>query len=754
MLTFPIFIFAAIIATPDVQSPQPTLAGQVPRSVAAVSLTENERIELDGRLNEEAWRRASPAGDFIQVDPDNGKAATEPTEVRVLYSSESLYFGVTCLDSEPDKWLGYQRRRDEFLQSDDRFMWTIDTFLDGRSGYFFEMNPSGLMGDSLMGVGGVDNRQWDGIWNARVERSDIGWTIEIEIPFRTLNFDPNADSWGINFQRTVRRKNEDSIWMGWARNQGLRRMTNAGLVTGLRDLSQGLGLDVKPFLTVQGQSSPGRGDATTIRKQDVGVDVFYSLTPGLRSVLTVNTDFAQTEVDQRQVNLTRFSLFFPEKRDFFLDGAPFFAFGSPTGGDLIVNPFFSRRVGLSPTGAPQPIDFGTKLTGQAGAYDVGVLQVQTREDAVLPGDQFLVSRVRRRMFVQSYVGAIYTLRDTRADDLTARHTAGLDFRLATARFRGSQNLEATGYYLYTSGADPGNKSSFGGRIAYPNDRWNGEFSTREVGDTFDPAVGFVTRRGYRRYQPFLEFAPRPRSSRVVRRYSFSAAGDLQTDLANGTLTRAADLKFFQVDFQSQENFSATVTPTYERLDAPFAIAPGIVLPAGATYDFARFNLRGQTANRRKLAVNGYIETGGFYSGIAAGDLPECHGARPPRRHRLHHRGVERDRPARGPVHDASVPGRGRNAVQPLDRAREQPAVRLGERRASGGSRGSGGSSRPAATCTSCTRTTGSSRPSSIASRRSIDVSRPRFSTPTDSEGRLDALCFRESSALLPTRSHA
>jgi Domain of unknown function (DUF5916) len=613
VLALSFLLLAVVSAAADAQAPQPTLSGPAQRSVAAVSLADGERVELDGRLEEAAWRRATPASDFIQVDPDNGRPATEPTEVRILYTREALYLGVTCFDSEPDKWLGYQRRRDEFLSSDDRFMWTIDTFLDGRSGYFFEMNPSGLMGDSLMG-GGVDNRQWDGIWNAHVVRSSIGWTIEIEIPFRTLNFDPDSDAWGINFQRTVRRRNEDSIWMGWARNQGLRRMTNAGLVTGLKELSQGLGLDVKPFLTVQAQSSPGRGTTDTIRDQKVGVDAFYSLTPSLRSVLSVNTDFAQTEVDQRQVNLTRFSLFFPEKRDFFLDGAPFFAFGSPLNGDLIVNPFFSRRVGLSPTGSPQPIDFGTKLTGQAGAYDVGVLQVQTREDSILPGDEFLVGRVRRRMLVQSYVGAIYTLRDTRLDDITARHTSGVDFRLATSRFRRSQNLEATGYYLYASGANPGNKSSFGGRLAYPNDRWNAEFSTREVGDRFDPAVGFVTRRGYRRYQPFLEFAPRPRASRIVRQYSFSASGDLQTDLVNDTLTRAADLKFFQVDFQSQESFSATLTPTYERLDAPFNIAPGIVLPAGATYDFTRFNLRGQTANRRKLAVNGSIETGGFYSG--------------------------------------------------------------------------------------------------------------------------------------------
>ncbi len=225
----------------EAQTPEATR-----RSVPALRISDAQVVTVDGRLDEELWRDATPATDFVQIDPVNGRPATEQTEVRIAYNTDTLYLGVLCFDSEPDKWLGYQRRRDEFLSSDDRFMWTIDTFLDAQSGYFFEMNPSGMMGDSLMG-GGIDNRQWDGIWNARVHRSEIGWAIEIEIPFRSLNFDPNSDQWGINFQRTVRRKNEDSIWMGWARNQGLRRMTNAGLVTGIRDVSQGLGLDVKPY---------------------------------------------------------------------------------------------------------------------------------------------------------------------------------------------------------------------------------------------------------------------------------------------------------------------------------------------------------------------------------------------------------------------------------------------------------------------------------------------------------------------------
>ena len=193
------------------------------RTVAAVRLPEGASITLDGRLDEPSWSDPVPAGDFNQIDPSNGRPATERTEVRVVFNRNALYLGVICFDSEPNRWIGWQRRRDEQLFSDDGFMWTIDTFLDGRTGYFFEMNPSGLMADSLMGLNG-ENREWDGIWNARVNRSEIGWTLEVEIPFRTLNFNPDNDTWGINFQRVVRRKNEQSIWSGWARNQGLRRM--------------------------------------------------------------------------------------------------------------------------------------------------------------------------------------------------------------------------------------------------------------------------------------------------------------------------------------------------------------------------------------------------------------------------------------------------------------------------------------------------------------------------------------------------
>lgn len=612
IVSFVVCQFFAVGGELSAQTPPPAR-----RSMSALRLTDTQTVVLDGRLDEEFWQRAVPAADFMQIDPANGEPATEKTEVRVVFNSDTLYIGALCFDSEPDKWLGYQRRRDEFLQSDDRFMWTIDTFLNAQSGYFFEMNPSGLMGDSLMG-GGIDNRQWDGIWNARVHRGDFGWSIEIAIPFRSLNFDPNSDQWGINFQRTVRRRNEDSIWMGWARNQGLRRMTNAGLLTGIREVSQGHGLDVKPYALALGESFPGRGGNDFTKNVDGGVDLFYSPTPGLRSVLTVNTDFAQTEVDQRQVNLTRFSLFFPEKRDFFLDGAPYFAFGSPVSGDLIVNPFFSRRIGLTAAGTPQTINYGAKLTGQMGRQDVGFLHVRTGEDGGTIGEEFTVARVRRRLLTQSAVGAMYTRRDPHGTT-AASQTMGLDFRLATSRFRGSQNLESTGYFLRSTNPATGRDgNSFGFTAGLPNDLWNIQMASRQVDADFDPAIGFVTRRGYRRYQPSVEYGPRPRGSRLVRRYAFSTALDLQTDIDNGLLQRTVEVKLLDVQFHSQDSFSITASNNREVLDEPFTPTRGITLPLGADYNTNVLTLRAQTANRRTIAINTTVETGGYFSGTKNG----------------------------------------------------------------------------------------------------------------------------------------
>jgi uncharacterized protein DUF5916 len=600
------------------------------RAITAVRLAEGESVTLDGRLDEPFWSKAVPAADFIQIDPANGMPATESTEVRIVFDSDALYLGVTCFDSEPDRWIGWQLRRDERLVSDDSFMWTIDTFLDGRTGYLFEMNPSGVMADTLIGVGG-ENREWDGVWNARARRSEIGWTLEIEIPFRTLNFDPGSDAWGVNFQRVVARKNEQSIWSGWARNQGLRRMTNAGLLTGIRDVTQGHGLDIKPYGLVSSLASPGRGKPAMATDADAGIDLFYNPTPLLRTVLTVNTDFAQTEVDQRQINLTRYSLFFPEQRDFFLDGATSFDFASDSGesgGSMFgpvargneerLIPFFSRRIGLTAEATPQPIDFGTKVTGQAGAQDLGLLHVRTGEENDFSSEDFTVARVKRRLLRQSYIGALYTRRDARLAGAGPSHTAGIDARLATSSFLGDQNLEGDGWVLYNSQPRiASGNAAFGASLRYPNDRWNARVDATEVQENFDSAVGFVSRRAYRQYSQAVEFGPRPANHRYLRQVVVGARLDTMTDLHNGLLKRNIVVQPAQLVFHSQDNIRLTVFRRYERLDTPFTLTREITLPVGAAYTSHRYRVFVNTANRRRLAVNGSIELGQFYSGTRA-----------------------------------------------------------------------------------------------------------------------------------------
>ena len=584
------------------------------RSMSAFRIEEGEEFRLDGRLDEAFWQRAQPATDFIMQDPILGGAPTERTEVRIAFDRDNLYMGVTAFDSEPDRLLGNTMRRDEFLQSDDRFMWTMDTFLDQQSGYVFEMNPYGLMADAVMGPGGTNNRQWDGIWDARVYRSEIGWTLEIVIPFRTLNFDPNAPAWGINFQRTVRRKSEETLWTGHQRNQGLRRMSNAGLLVGIQDVSQGVGLDVRPYAAGHVAEAPGRTPSLPREESaDIGVDLFYNVTPNLRANLTVNTDFAETEVDQRQVNLTRFPIQFPEKRAFFLEGGTFFDFaqGAP------VQPFFSRRIGLDQFGQPQTIDGGAKLTGQAGANDVGLLLVRTGEDsgAGVVGEDFGVLRVRRRMLTQSYFGGIYTWRSERGTVVDDRHTAGVDFRLATSSFLGSENLEFSGYALANTNPSGSTTDAlaYGARVFYPNDLWSGGLEFSEVQPNHAPALGFVRRRGFRSYSPFINFAPRPAAHPIIRQFRFGAGASVFTDMDNTTQTREWDF-YGEVSAHAGDNFGFGVTPTYELLDDDFQISAGVTLPAGTDYDFIRWRMFANTASRRVLALNGSFDWGGFFSG--------------------------------------------------------------------------------------------------------------------------------------------
>jgi hypothetical protein len=581
------------------------------RVVRAERMTTEEQIALDGVLDEPVWKRAVSAGEFVQQDPVLGSEPTERTEIRFAFNRDHLYMGVICFDSEPDKLQGNTSKRDEFLSADDRFMWTMDTFLNQQTGYFFEMNPAGLMADALMGPGGTNNREWDGIWNARVRQSEIGWVIEIDIPFRSIAFDPNAPAWGINFQRTVRRKQEELLWTGYQRNQGLRRMANAGLLVGLNDVSAGRGLELRPYVSGYLSNAPGftpsiSGDTDI----DVGIDAAYNITPSLRGVGTVNTDFAETEVDQRLVNLTRFPLFLPERRTFFLDGATFF--------DFPLSVFFSRRIGLV-DGRPQPIVGGGKLTGQAGRFDTGALYVRTADTDVQNAEDFLVGRVRRRIFQQSYLGAIYTMRNTYDGlDRGAQQTAGVDFRLATATFRGNKNLSLTSYWATNSTErDLGDSAAFGAIVEYPNDVWDMSMDFQEIQPNYDPAVGFTPRNEYRRYNPDLNWNPRPRTRhRFVRRLGFGVDPEIFTDLENRKQSIDFTIQPFRLEAHSGDNIEVNISPSYERLDDPFEISTGVILPPGS-YDFTRYSVEANTANRRVVALRPRVEWGTFFNGDRA-----------------------------------------------------------------------------------------------------------------------------------------
>ena len=596
--------------------------GTEPPTITALRLRDGDRIVVDGRLTEEPWRRAEPAAGFRQQDPNTGDPATELTEVRVLYDERRILIGVICFDSEPDRIMGNQMQRDQSLAADDRFMVSIDTYSDSRSGYYFEINPSGAMGDGLVLAGagsgngnaaGV-NRSWDGIWVARVSRDERGWSAEIEIPLHTINFKPDASSWGINFQRTIRRKIEETLWTGWARNEGLTYMPAAGRLQGLEGLRQGLGLDLMPYVVGNSSAAPGRGAAASVETGAVGGDVAYNLTSGLRANMSINTDFAETEVDQRQVNLTRFPLFYPEKRTFFLEGANMFVFSRETGNS--VTPFFSRRIGLDDSGVPQPIDYGAKLTGHAGAFDVGVLQVGTRDRGRVPGEDFTVVRSQRRFWRQSYVGALLTNRSDAA--APSRQTLGVDAALATSTFLGHQVVEVSGFYLNTTKL-PGSKggAAFGARINMPNDAINWHLFVREVQDGYDPAVGFVDRRAYREIAPDIRYTvhtERGRASRYLRRFSFEGNFDHIFDLDGRLESRRNDMQLFRADLHSTDLVEFHLLSLYERLPRPFQISPGVILPAGGQYSFLRRHYQAQTTTSRPVSLNVVYEDGEFYSG--------------------------------------------------------------------------------------------------------------------------------------------
>jgi len=610
--------------------------GAAPVSLQARALTGDLAINLDGRIDEAVWATATPITDFTQQEPVEGAEPSERTEIRVVFDEDYLYIGAILYD-DPEGVMAFQRERDAFLSTDDRFMWILDTFLDGRTGYFFEINAAGLMGDGIIsgsrggrgGFGGSTSRAWDGIWEVRTAMRPDGWSAEIRIPFRTLNFDPNQSEWGINFQRTIRRKNEEILWRGYRRSEGLRSPVYAGRLTGLQNMSQGVGLEARPSMVANWRNVPADPVQDTY-PTDVSLDVNYSVTSSLRASVSVNTDFAELESDQRRVNLTRFPLRFPERRDFFLEGSGVFSFAPRSG----PSPFYSRNIGIS-EGQQVPIRYGTRLTGQVDAFELGFYQIGTGEHTYFDSDniettiqreEFTVARVKRRLFEQSAIGVIYTRREGMLDDdgvdLGALHTAGVDLDFSTRHFLGDKNLEVEAFVAWNSNPDPvgapslgfGDLTSRGARLNFPNDVWTAHVSYREFGNSYDPSLGFVTRNDYRRLENRLGWSPRTPGISWLRGLDFSGQVRFQDQMSTGILEeREIRFRPLGLNFESGDNIEFTVTNTSEYLDFQFEPSDGIIVEPGR-YRNWEYRVNARTSGRRRVSLFGGLTRGGFWDG--------------------------------------------------------------------------------------------------------------------------------------------
>ena len=576
-------------------------------------------MKVDGVLDEASWSSAPIVDRFIQQEPQEGQDATDRTEVRLVYDAGHLYIGVHAYATLAVSATEMRRDADR-LFDEDNFQVILDTFHDSRNGYMFLTTPLGAKLEQQIfdegeggGRGGTANinRNWDGVWDAASKITSDGWTAEIEIPFSTVRFVPSdAQVWGVNFQRHTRRKNETALWAPLPKAFTLTRVSMAGELRGLSGISRGLDLRLKPFLlggmhNVQASAS----NKTTDGIHDVGLDARYGLTAGLNLDVTINTDFAQVEVDEQQVNLSRFGLFYPEKRDFFLENSNFFTMGTAsafTTTQVQTDLFFSRRIGLSDSGTPLPLLGGVRVAGKSGRNNIGALDIQTDNAFGVPGANFFVGRYSRDVFKRSRVGAIFINKDSASSTLFNR-TMGVDANIAP-----SANMQVQGYVAKTEtpGKD-GNDMAFFGRVGYRDPKWNLYLNYLDVQQNFNAEAGFVQRTGIRTTKAHFGPTPRPKKGSVklfepmyVLTYTTDQTNRLvgrQNHLMLGTTLR--DDTFINVIYQE----------TLDVLDVPFRIRPNVTIPVGS-YVMKEWMFTVNTSPGRRVYERLTVAPVDFYGG--------------------------------------------------------------------------------------------------------------------------------------------
>jgi len=561
---------------------------------------------IDGRIDDDAWRTSARIDAFTQVLPRPGAAASENTEVWISYDAGHLYIAIRCHDSEPTRILAAQMQRDSNLKSDDSVRIVIDPFGRQQDGYFFEVNPAGARNDGLIEHNNDPELEWDSIWEARARIDDDGWTVEIAIPTASIAFDPSRPNWGFNIERMIRRKQEKVRWSGHATARDVNYLPDSGVLSGLVNLHQGRGIEFRPFASVRHTAlAPDQRDEGT--DFNPGFDLVWHVTPSLTATFTTHTDFAETDVDDREVNLGRFPLFFPEKRAFFQQDAPLFAFGNIT---YNPRPFFSRRIGLTPKGRPVDILAGIKLTGRHGPVTIGLLDAQVDSFAGVDSKNLFAGRVAVQLSESTSAGVLATYGEPRANgDNTV---LGVDFNYVLSHLADDRSLELHTWFVGTdSDLAGGSGNAAAVQLIYPNEPLSAELFAGRYGNRYDPGLGFASRTGINEFTGSGTWVWR-NPSHGTRKVDAHAGFEFITDL-DGRIESEDHEVFVKWENPSNDEIGAGIDFEREVLSVPFAIRPGNVIPAG-DYRFTRLWANVEFNPSRIVSGEFSFEVGDFYNG--------------------------------------------------------------------------------------------------------------------------------------------
>ncbi len=583
-------------------------------------------FKFDGTMSDPAWGDGSDGiSNLVTIEPEEGGVPEGRTVVKVLANSQEIVIGVRCYDNEPEGIVSFLKARDVAFEDEyqeDHIVLVLDTFQDGRSGYVFSVNPTGARSDGLVIEQGEDvNSNWDTIWEAKTIQDNAGWSAEIRIPIKSLSFKKGLTEWGFNVQRRVQRLQETSRWSSAKRDFEIYQTSRAGLLTDLPEFDLGVGLSIRPAgVSRVGKPEP---DADTEYDGDLSFDVTQKLGPNLLSALTVNTDFAETEVDVRQINVTRFPVFFPEKRTFFLEGADIFEFGLGLDEDTML-PFFSRRIGLfgrsEEDQAPIPINVGGKINGRVGNTNLGALVVNTRKvDSLEVGDETIevpqttmgAIRLRQNVLEESSLGMLATFGDQAGR--SESWMAGMDFTYRTSSFLNDKTFLVSVWGLLNNREDlQGDKSAYGLRLDYPNDLFDVNFTTIRIGPGFDPSLGFVPRQNIHLWDFTGDYKPRPGG--FIRQMDYEFSIRLFNKWNNSTWeSYEMILKPLDWLLESGDRFQAGILPQGDRPPEVFELAADVDIPTGS-YEWTRYFLEGSLAQKRKISAQLRWEFGNYYNG--------------------------------------------------------------------------------------------------------------------------------------------